>query len=381
MGIIDDGKLQNILPKYSELKLSGKNLAQQYVSAFNTGMNIYQCINQLQGYIEWVIKAVNDVVVQWNEIVDTQIKDAINASKQATTEQFNTEWTNKQPELIEQVNRLTTNQFNTEKSIFNDKLNALDARMDTLDVHVDTLSNPNLLINPDFKINQSGQSSYSSTGAGCTVDRWIGTKVKTDVNSDNTVTVSSLSGGGYYTQHEENISYGKHTYSIYAQAITGTVKAFYKNKDSKDIELGTLNQGLNTFTSVDDGFKSFFLSIAGGSSVTLKYAKVEQGSVTTPFVTPNPAEELTKCYRFRYIGKAVLEARCTENEIFGFTKDLPTKLRTKPTTTFKSKNLNNVNTVDVTLAEENNAVYISGTATNTNQTVINVVLILDAEIY
>ena len=104
MGIIDDGKLQNILPEYSELKLSGKNLAQQYVSAFNTGMNIYQCINQLQGYIEWVIKAVNDVVIQWNEIVDKQIKYAINesvdasvkasitASKQATTEQFNVEW-------------------------------------------------------------------------------------------------------------------------------------------------------------------------------------------------------------------------------------------------------------------------------------------------
>lgn len=67
MGEIDESKLNNILPKYDELKLSGKNLAQQYVSAFNTGMNIYQCINQLQGYIEWVVKAVNDVVIQWNE--------------------------------------------------------------------------------------------------------------------------------------------------------------------------------------------------------------------------------------------------------------------------------------------------------------------------
>lgn len=67
MGIIDDDKLQSILPKYNELKLSGKNLAQQYVSAFNTGMNIYQCINQLQGYIEWTVQAVNDVVIQWNE--------------------------------------------------------------------------------------------------------------------------------------------------------------------------------------------------------------------------------------------------------------------------------------------------------------------------
>ena len=92
MGVIDESKLNNILPKYDELKLSGKNLAQQYVSAFNTGMNIYQCINQLQGYIEWMIKAVNDVVMQWNETVDSQIKYAINASKQVTTEQFNIEW-------------------------------------------------------------------------------------------------------------------------------------------------------------------------------------------------------------------------------------------------------------------------------------------------
>ena len=114
MGVIDDDKLQNILPKYSELKLSGKNLAQQYVSAFNTGMNIYQCINQLQGYIEWVIKAVNDVVVQWNEIVDKQINETITASKQATTEQFNTEWEKVQPELKTLSKQATTEQFNIE---------------------------------------------------------------------------------------------------------------------------------------------------------------------------------------------------------------------------------------------------------------------------
>lgn len=116
MGVIDDGKLQNILPKYSELKLSGKNLAQQYVSAFNTGMNIYQCMNQLQGYIEWVIKAVNDVVVQWNEIVDKQIKYAINesvtASKQATTEQFNIEWAKNKAQLDVEIQEMVQDQFN-----------------------------------------------------------------------------------------------------------------------------------------------------------------------------------------------------------------------------------------------------------------------------
>ena len=77
MGVIDDNKLQSILPKYNELKLSGRNLAQQYVSAFNTGMNIYQCINQLQGYIEWTVQAVNDVVVQWNENIAGNLENTM----------------------------------------------------------------------------------------------------------------------------------------------------------------------------------------------------------------------------------------------------------------------------------------------------------------
>lgn len=195
-------------------------------------------------------------------------------------------------------------------------------------------SNPNLLINPDFKINQRAKSTYSSTGAGCTVDRWVGTNVKTVVNSDGTVSVSSLSGTGYYTQHEENISYGKHTYSIYVQAITGTVKAFYKSKDSKDNELGTLKQGLNTFTSVDDGFKSFFLSIAGGSSVTLKYAKVEQGTVATSFIAPNQAEEYLKCERFyQRVSLDLNPISLTNNQGFA-PLNLETALRSTPTVSY-----------------------------------------------
>lgn len=110
--IIPTDELDNVLPKYDPVKLSGKNLAQQYVSAFNTGMNVYQCINQLQGYIEWVIKAVNDVVIQWNEIVDTQIKEAINATKQATTEQFNIEWAKNKSQLDVEIKGMIQDQFN-----------------------------------------------------------------------------------------------------------------------------------------------------------------------------------------------------------------------------------------------------------------------------
>ena len=129
MGVIDESKLNSILPKYDELKLSGKNLAQQYVSAFNTGMNIYQCINQLQGYIEWTIKSVNDVVVQWNEIVDTQLQDSINATKQATTEQFNVEWAKNKAQLDVEIEGIIREQFNID---WQDRENAIITKINTV---------------------------------------------------------------------------------------------------------------------------------------------------------------------------------------------------------------------------------------------------------
>lgn len=243
-------------------------------------------------------------------------------------------------------------------------------------------SNPNLLINPDFKINQRGQITYSATGAFGTVDRWLGTNAKVDVNSDNTVTVSSLSGIGYYTQHEESISYGKHTYSIYVQAITGTVKAFYKNKDSEDIELVTLKQGLNTFTSSDDGFKSFFLVIEGGSSVTLKYAKVEQGTVATSFVAPNPAEELVKCRRYynfivgHFYGPANPEGFINE--------DLATlrDFRTSPTFNINSTFSNGVTESSLVMKGSSaNGYYLYARTVTSGKYGLDVTIRADAEIY
>lgn len=234
-------------------------------------------------------------------------------------------------------------------------------------------SNSNLLINPDFKINQRGSANYTSNGY--TVDRW---KVNNGTVKPQSNDVSvTLNNKGQFIQLLENTLSGTYTATIKVTSITGDCVLFI---GSHSLQLN--KAGVFTFTengSVNG--VSLYKSTAGTCTINVEYIKLEQGSVATSFIAPNPAEELTKCYRFKYIGKAVLRGRCTANQVFGFTKDLPTKLRTKPTTTFKSKNSYNVNTVDVTLAEENNAVYLAGTAENTNQTVIEVVLDLDAEIY
>lgn len=154
MGIIDNDKLQNILPKYSELKLSGKNLAQQYVSAFNTGMNIYQCINQLQGYIEWVIKAVDDVVVQWNDAVDSQLQDSINATKQATTEQFNIEWEKNKTQLDTEIDGIIQKQFNKD---WQGKENAINTKINVVSTDLATFKNET---NTTISQNQSAFNTF-----------------------------------------------------------------------------------------------------------------------------------------------------------------------------------------------------------------------------
>ena len=154
MGIIGDDKLQSILPKYSELKLSGKNLAQQYVSAFNTGMNIYQCINQLQGYIEWVIKAVNDVVVQWNEVVESQLQASINATKQVTTEQFNIEWQKNKAQLDTEIEGIIQDQFNKD---WQEKENAINTKINVVSTDLATFKSET---NTKISQNQSSLNTF-----------------------------------------------------------------------------------------------------------------------------------------------------------------------------------------------------------------------------
>lgn len=237
-------------------------------------------------------------------------------------------------------------------------------------------SNPNLLINPDFKINQRGATSYEKQGYS--VDRWKIWNVTVTPSTSGGITVKNdnkYTDTGTFLQYLENATEGDSTLSCYVTSVSGTV-TMVADDNSQVI----LKQGLNV-VHTSKNTKTFTIFLNRGTSITLKWVKLEQGTVATKFIAPIPADELTKCYRFKYIGKAVLRGRCTANQVFGFTKDLPTKLRTKPTTTLKSKNSYNVNTVDVTLAEENNAVYLAGTAENTNQTVIDVVLDLDAEIY
>lgn len=104
----EEFEISNFLPEFEPLKLSGKNLAQQYVSAFNTGMNVYQCLNYLQGYVYTLVTAMNETIEAWNTVVPLLEQ----ATKEWTDEEFDYKWSILKPQVIDLVTNLTLETFN-----------------------------------------------------------------------------------------------------------------------------------------------------------------------------------------------------------------------------------------------------------------------------
>jgi hypothetical protein len=104
----EEFEINNFLPEFEPLKLSGKNLAQQYVSAFNTGMNVYQCLNYLQGYVYTLVTAMNETIEAWNTVVPLLEQ----ATKEWTDEEFDYKWSILKPQVIDLVTNLTIETFN-----------------------------------------------------------------------------------------------------------------------------------------------------------------------------------------------------------------------------------------------------------------------------
>lgn len=154
-------------------------------------------------------------------------------------------------------------------------------------------SNPNLLINPDFEINQRGLNSYTSNGY--TVDRW---KISNATLNTTTKTLSNPnSTDGNFLQSLENKPTGTFTITLSVASVTGTVKFLWQDGSTPKTGVA-ISKGVNTYTFTASSLTWVGIQIASGASIQLSYMKLEQGAVATPFVAPNPAEEMMKCQRY-----------------------------------------------------------------------------------
>lgn len=248
-------------------------------------------------------------------------------------------------------------------------------------------SNPNLLINPDFKINQRGATSYTSAVAQTikvvySVDRWSLYGHSLTVNSDKSVTITPTTySDGALIQNLETPVDGDITVQVYAVGVSGTATVSVGPSDgSSTTEIGTLKNGLNTFT-FSKGIKRLVIRVKSGT-LTLKYAKVEKGTVATSFVAPNPAEELVKCKQFyNHIYFFHVFYSGTSNFDYSFSHVIQS-MRTKPTVKLSQSSSSGLSKYTASVNVEGGLTVIT-TATTSKVGNCNTggIVELDAEIY
>lgn len=174
-------------------------------------------------------------------------------------------------------------------------------------------SNPNLLINYDFAINQRGQSEYSS---GYSVDRWFieGNKCTVTPGADGVLIKSAIkldSNTHVFWQKVENpLKPGKYTLSLNVSEVSGIWSARIRTVNAEGSYVDSyytpvLHVGVNKvsveltegeyISAVSVGFNK---DTEVGDSVKLAWVKLESGSLATPFVPPDPVTELLRCQRY-----------------------------------------------------------------------------------
>ena len=153
-------------------------------------------------------------------------------------------------------------------------------------------SNPNLLINPDFKINQRGQASYNAESTRVyTVDRWHIFDCSATVLDDGLKVQSN--NRGWLAQKLEKVVNGVATLSIKISEISGKLSFADSMNDVTITSAGVYSITLSNVNQ-------FSMFLHENTSATIEWAKLEKGSIATPFVAPNPTEELMKCQRFTH---------------------------------------------------------------------------------
>ena len=283
--------------------------------------------------------------------------------------------------------------------------------------YVQQISNPNLLDNAWFTINQRGLSSYPHTsGKQYTLDRWF-------ENAHASVTVTS--SGITITSDEtgNNSDLGQNTEGLYDLVVGKMITASVMLSNGKIYHGSGIIPSVYTVGAIrfdlENGYKcdininpdnanyalQFFMYSGASNpnaSISVRACKLELGSVSTLAMDtrPNYQQELAKCQRFfirlrtfdsstafACIGQAIVRST-TKARIF---VPLPTMLRTKPSVTANIATAGGIKiltasediSVDVTaIAFDNWAVNgIELNATTASQTTIAVGVACEAWIH
>lgn len=161
-----------------------------------------------------------------------------------------------------------------------------------------SVSNDNLLINPDFAINQPGVGTAEVSSSSYTqiCDKW---KAKTTTGT-GAISVSpngvSLCPNGAIVQVIENAAKLNGKAMTLSATIDGETVSGVFTWDSTKSYAAVTNGDVRLAYSGTTGYVQIYNTSA--SAVGIKNVKLETGRVATMFVPPAPAAEIVKCQRY-----------------------------------------------------------------------------------
>lgn len=203
-------------------------------------------------------------------------------------------------------------------------------------------SNPNLLINSNFAINQRGETSYNS--AGYCVDRWrIYPELLISVVDDG---IQMSYSGTSFSQILQPIDRPMNELSgkvvTASCSVNGTI---YTLTATLSTSMGNVNKvipSLGDFTiryssSMGTYYVGFYETYATNPTHkvnTINWVKLEYGDTATEYIPPDPATELARCLRYGVwasLSNLPFSGNGTNNVQIAV--PVPVGLRTNPTAT------------------------------------------------
>lgn len=204
------------------------------------------------------------------------------------------------------------------------------------------ISNPNLLINSDFRnpVNQRGQTSYTldASARTYTIDRWCSANAIKVVLEDDGIHIYNTGSQtyGYLLQYIETPLIVGEKYTISAK-INGVICS----------HTFIAGEGFNmavpyfTYDPAGDSLAYDRIGLRIEDSYLVEYIKLEQGSIATPLVPRPYGEELALCQRYYLImvktSMIITRQRFDSNISYYSGFVLPNEVRTVGTATYESR--------------------------------------------
>ena len=200
------------------------------------------------------------------------------------------------------ANAADISDIQTEQQTQNSSISALQTEMEQK-ADLSSVSNPNLLINPNFKINQQKNNSYSSDWTP-SLDNWIGFGcIITPLNNGVGV---SIKESAEYAGFLQSIPYDEQLIGVplsVSTVLNGQIYSGTTAVDTSGIESVAIvidgASGQRITLTYDKTFNcitlQFYLIASFSREQTIEWVKLELGDHATPFVPPNPMEEILKC--------------------------------------------------------------------------------------